>query len=125
MGLQVSSRTRRLLVYGFVALVIFDLALCLSVAVFFYRTPFDPRKPDSGRYVGRTQEYILDRFGSPSHQWEGHYGLRAPSAGPNGGPVVTMTYERWTGMLYLSFEQVNGEWTCYSCDWVPNGWVID
>jgi hypothetical protein len=86
----------------------------------FMRNPFDPldagTEPVSGQYVGQTRDAIERRFGAPSRVRAGHYYMKDPSA-------VTLLYERLSGTLYLSFQEVDGEWVCFSSDWVPKGRV--
>jgi hypothetical protein len=117
--------TRRLVI---MTVTVLSLAAFFALTVKFYRNPFDPmdsgRSPVEGEYVHQTREAILSRFGTPSHQWQGYYGNPDLSYTSTHSPSITMTYIRPTGVLYLSFEEVNGEWICYSSHWMPDGWVF-
>src|SRR5262245_3863443 len=94
--------------------------LCLALTAKFYRNPFDPmdsgREPVTGEYLHRTMDSVQGQFGSPSHQWHGHYGSPSDDYTKQHKPSITMTYIRSTGILYLSFEQVGDDWVCYSSD---------
>jgi hypothetical protein len=110
--------------------VVFLAPLCgfgLYVALLSCPNPFDPLDggidPSTGKFVGKTKASILRRFGEPSHQWEGHYGAPSWDYASQHSPAVTFMYERWTGIHYLSFELVDGEWVCFRSSWMPNGWA--
>jgi hypothetical protein len=108
-----------------VAGIAFSLTAFLVLAVKFYWNPLDPL--DSGRavvfgeYVGQTRESILQRFGPPSHEGEGYYGKPEVKWTKAHSPAITMTYVRSTGVLYLSFEEADGTWTCFESAWMPDG----
>ena len=89
---------------------------------------FDPldagRNSVSGQHVGQTKQAIVARFGPPSNQWEGHYGNPDDRYCKANNPAITFIYERPSGILYLSFKQVNGAWVCFTSDWMPNGCVF-
>lgn len=118
--------TRRRIVIVVVAFL--SCAAFLILTVIFYRNPFDPldsgRQPVDGEYVRQTKESITGRFGPPSHEWEGYYGNPPLDYANAHSPSITTTYIRFTGTLFLSFEQVDAEWICYCSDWMPNGWVF-
>jgi hypothetical protein len=103
------------------------LASCLAV-YFFMGNVLDPL--DSGRssvadeYLGQTKVEFIRRHGRPSRQWAGHYGCPRLDYAKQHPSAVTLTYRRWTGTLYLSFEQVGGEWRCFSSHWMPDGSVF-
>jgi hypothetical protein len=70
--------------------------------------------------LGHTRGSIEDRFGSPPHSWNGHYGMPLLSFSLKYPSAVSIAYERPSGALYR-FYPVNGEWVCFSEDWLPAG----
>jgi len=111
-----------------VAITVLGSAVVLTLTVLFYRNPFDPldsgRNPVEGEYLHQTRDSIRERFGPPSDEWQGYYGYPPLSYTNLHNPSITMTYIRSAGILYLSFEQVDGEWVCYSSHWMPTGVVF-
>jgi hypothetical protein len=80
-------------------------------------------EPTSGQFVGHHETSIVERFGPPSWRWEGHYGAPAESYERIYPDAITMTYERKTGTLFLSFCKERGRLVCFRSDWFPVGWV--
>jgi hypothetical protein len=116
----------RLIRYAALAVLLTSAA----AAVYILRgNPLDPldrgREPVSDDYLGMSKAAFVGTYGPPSHQWEGHYGNPRLDYVQQHPGTVSLTYERWTGTLYLSFEEVDGEWRCFSSDWMPDGWVLD
>jgi len=108
----------------------FTVAALTGVVLFFVvekflGNPFDPmdagRKPVSGQLVGMTSDEFMSRFGGPSHTWKGHYGNRPLNRSEANSTAFTMTCVRRNGTLYLSFEEVNDRWVCFSPGWMPEG----
>ena len=91
----------------------------------YWGNPFDPmergRAPVAGEYVGQTKAAVIGRYGPPTREWSGCYGLAPADYVTKHDRAVTLIYERSTGRLYLSFDPVGGEWVCFSSDWMPNG----
>src|SRR5262245_36188325 len=81
-------------------------------------------QPFSGQFVGHPESSIMERFGPPTHRWEGHYGAPPVSYQRTYTDAITVTYERPTGTLYLSFCKEQGRLVCFSSDWMPTGWVF-
>jgi hypothetical protein len=76
-------------------------------------------------FVGKRRAEVIHRFGQPTFQWDGHYGLPSGKYVSEHSPATTMSYRRPGGILYLSFEWRCGEWICFSSTWVPNGVAVD
>ena len=91
--------------------------------------PFDPldrgKEPVSGQYLGKSKTFIIQKYGSPSKEWAGHYGKPPTDYIEEHSPSTTLLYERFTGTLYISFERKDDDWVCYSSYWLPNGWILD
>jgi hypothetical protein len=72
-------------------------------------------------YAGWTKGDVIGHLGPPSTHSDGHSGDPPLDYARQHSPAITFTYFRPAGTLYLSFEQVNGEWVCFSSDWLPKG----
>jgi hypothetical protein len=83
--------------------------------------PRDKIEPVGEEYHGQTRAAILTRLGPPTHEWNGHYGNPPLGYVDAHSPAISMIYERPFGRLYLSFEQVDGEWICFSSSWLEPG----
>ena len=81
-------------------------------------------EPTSGQFLGHPESDIVERFGLPTHRWEGHYGAPPISYQRKYPNVITVTYERPTGTLYLSFCKEQGRLVCFRSAWMPAGWVF-
>jgi hypothetical protein len=77
--------------------------------------------PATDAYVGQTREQIVNRLGNPDDRWPGHYGLPPLIWAKQYEPCETFTYTKWNGTLYLSIYQKNGQWVCFSSQWLPKG----
>jgi hypothetical protein len=80
--------------------------------------------PISGQLVGQLRSSILARFGPPTHRWKGHYGNPPLSYRWAYAGAITITYERPTGTLSLSFCKEASRLVCFSSDWLPAGGVF-
>ncbi|MGL6076244.1 MAG: hypothetical protein ACRC8S_18980 [Fimbriiglobus sp.] len=76
----------------------------------------------SGDFAGHTADSILERFGSPTHRWEGHYGAPRWDFQQKYPDANTAVYEQPTGSLYLSFCKDRGQLVCFRSHWLPTGW---
>lgn len=119
------SRPKRSL---FVALVVAGVLLA-GISIYAIRgNVFDPldggRTPVQGQFVGQTRAAIEAKYGKPTDEWTGHYGNPPVSYAEQHSPAISTTYQRFGGTLYLSFEPRQGEWVCFSSDWLPNGCVF-
>jgi hypothetical protein len=81
-------------------------------------------EPTSGQFVGHPESSILQRFGPPTHQWQGHYGNPPVKYRRAYSDAITVVYERPTGILYLSFCKEGSRLVCFSSDWLPAGWAF-
>lgn len=79
-------------------------------------------EPTSGQFVGHPESSIVERFGPPTHRWQGRYGAPRVSYRRTYPDAITATYKRPTGILYLSFCKEQGRLLCFSSDWLPEGW---
>jgi hypothetical protein len=94
-------------------------------AVQFHPPQFDKTlRPFEGKYIGCSEEQIVAELGRPNQRWNGHYGL--PSLGyANQHPNAwTLVFHQKTGTQYVSVEEVNGKWICFSSNWLPKGAVF-
>jgi hypothetical protein len=82
-------------------------------------------QPVCDHFVGHTKASIVEQFGQPSHEWEGHYGLPSLAYRWKHPGAVTLTYVCPKGALYLSFCRHGRDWVCFSSDWMPEGLVCD
>jgi hypothetical protein len=73
------------------------------------------------RFIGHSEESIVERFGAPTNRWNGHYGLPPLNSRRAYPDAVTFVYERPTGRWYLSFCQQRGKRVCFSATWLPEG----
>ena len=76
------------------------------------------------RFVGHAEESIIDRFGPPAQRWKGHYGAPPVNYQRSYPGAFSMTYERPSGTLYLSFCVENGQVVCFGATWLPKGTMI-
>jgi hypothetical protein len=98
----------------------------------FYKlkgNPLDPidrgKEPVANEYLGQSKTHIIQKYGSPTKEWSGHYGKPPVDYIKQHSPSVTMVYHRFTGTLYISFEWMDDDWVCYASHWVPNGVILD
>jgi hypothetical protein len=117
--------TRKRILLGFGAIVI-------VLAGFGYYeligNPFDPidrgKLPIADEYLGKTKTFLIWKYGSPSKEWSGHYANPPTDYIEQHKPAITISYERFTGVLYVSFERKGDEWICFSSHWLPKGWAF-
>jgi hypothetical protein len=74
--------------------------------------------------VGKTEAEVLHIWGQPHKEWMGHYGNPPDDYITQNSPARTLMFRRWTGALYVSLKEQNGEWVCFSSDWLPKGWAF-
>jgi hypothetical protein len=103
---------------------ILGLACMTALVVYLVRGDiFDPlnrgRSPVSGEFVEQSRTAIEAKCGPPSAEWEGHYGNPPNEYTREHDPALSVTCRRGAGTLFLSFERRNGEWVCFSSDWMP------
>ena len=96
---------------------------------------FERKEPDTGidwkKYdqlkeqvlalVGHTEADIVARYGPPSYQWKGHYGLPNVEFTSKYPDEVTAVYNRGTCTLYVSFCRSHGRLVCHWANMVPEG----
>jgi hypothetical protein len=75
-------------------------------------------------FVGQKKAAIEARHGKPSNEWAGYYGRQPIEFTKQHSLAISTACERGGGILYLSFEQKNGEWVCFKSHWMPNGAVF-
>src|SRR5208282_2765905 len=93
----------------FKRLILLAVGFSAAVGVFAIRHEY-PFSPDDGTYVGSTESEIVRKWGRATAEWDGHYGNPPLSYVKKFGPAKTLTFERWTGTLYISLHEVNGDW---------------
>ena len=77
-------------------------------------------------FGGQTKEAIEAKYGKPTGESAGVFGLPDISYVKFHSRAITTTYIRFSGRLFLSFEQrQDGEWVCFDSLWCPNGVVFD
>jgi hypothetical protein len=112
---------RKLFLGAMLAMSIFGLAYA---ALYHQPNPEETPRPIEGRFIGKTEEQIIAELGRPNRRWEGHYGL-PPMEYVNQHPKAwTLVFFQRTGTQYVSVEEVNGKWICFSSDWLPKGAVF-
>jgi len=89
-----------------------------------FREAIEAEQEAAKGYLGATMTSVMARRGNPSEKWEGHYGHPDLAYVNAHGPPITMIYNDSLGVLYLSFEQVNGQWVCFSATYVREGTVF-
>jgi hypothetical protein len=76
-------------------------------------------EPVHGQFEGHNKTRIVERFGLPTEQWEGHYGNPPASYKRQYAGAIALVYRRTSGSLYLFFCLQEGDWVCFSSDWLP------
>ena len=113
--------TRRFYLLAIVAL------LCVS-ALFVWSRGWIPGTNRAGgvygTYVDWTKAAIIEKLGEPEHRWAGHYGNPPVSWAQQFDPCETFMYTISGGTLYVSVYQIDGQWVCFSSDWLPKGTVF-
>ena len=101
------------------------LTVAAIAGVFAWRNGSVPSivPPNADVYLGLTREQIIDRLGPPDNRWPGNYGLPDAHWASQVDPCETYTYVKWHGTLYISVYQKNGQWVCFSANWLPKGAV--
>jgi hypothetical protein len=111
------------------ALVVAAIPLAAFVIYRTWGNILDPldagRTIVEGRFVGQTKAAIEARYGKPTREHAGYYGKPDVSYEKEHSPAITTLYIRFSGRLFLSFEQREGEWVCFDSLWCPNGWDFD
>ena len=72
--------------------------------------------PARDKYVGLTRQQIIAQLGTPTGQFAGHYGAPPAEWARQHRHVVTYTYVRPTGTLYLSVEPFGDQSVCICSD---------
>jgi hypothetical protein len=75
-------------------------------------------------YVGFTEAEIIREWGKPQKEWDGHYANPPVDYVKQNSPARTLLFRRWTGELYVSVKLQNGEWICFSSNWLRKGWAF-
>lgn len=73
--------------------------------------------------MGWTREAIVAQLGEPESVWDGHFGLHNMDRGATFEPCKSMRYRKWGGTLYISVYEVDGQWRCFTSDWLAPGSV--
>ena len=114
----------------FAALAIAAIPVTIVAVYYTWGNILDPL--DGGRtvvavpkFIGQTREAIEAKYRKPSDYSAGHFGLPDISYVKQHSPAISATYMRFSGRLFLSFEQRQGEWVCFRSLWCPNGWDFD
>ena len=104
--------TRRLIV------LIFVLAAASGAALLIRAWAW----PGPNTLVGRSESAVRARYGTPEHEFSGHYGLPAMSwAQQFGGEIKSGVFWRLRGRVYVTFEKRGGQWVVISNQYLPNG----
>jgi hypothetical protein len=83
--------------------------------------------PAEGAYVGWTEEEIIQEWGEPFHEWDGHYGDPPAGLADTSEGVVSMAFVRpsafvrRSGSLWVSLYDVGGRRVCFRSSWLPRG----
>jgi hypothetical protein len=125
--------------FGLVVLAALGAAIAIYLGAYWPMLTRDPVGPPremlpssveggleviEGQFLGHTETDIVERFGPPSHRWEGHYGAPAIEIPRTYPDAITATYLRASGILYLSFCREGGQLVCFSSHWMPEGAVF-
>lgn len=104
-----------------VASVVMVVLAVVGALAWRYCWPPTTVPPADNAYVGLTKEQIIGRFGKPDGQWPGHYGNPPLQWAQQYQPCETLTYAKWSGTLYISVYEKNGQWICFCSNWLPRG----
>src|SRR4051812_1803193 len=87
--------------------IVFALAALVAI-VYFVRASM---WPGENALVGQTEAAVRGRYGQPSHEFAGHYGL-PPLVWTQQfkGEVKSNVFGRLGGELYVTYEKRNGRW---------------
>ena len=107
--------TRHLLIFG-------GCLLAAALALTLWRQ-FSP-EPAANAYASKTKADIIKEWGPLAHEWDGHYGGPPLHFVEQFGPAKTLVFKRWSGSLYVSLHEVDGEWVCFCSSWLPRGGVF-